>query len=212
MPISVAGSLALASCGDGEKQKPVDTSTRTASSQDDIGGLFSSVIGKEHAVDIAATRSLKPGERVIVRGRLLGAERLFEENQAMFLMADPAYVTPDESNLHPFRASEVPAAVKRAHMLTVQVLDREGRVLPVSLQNVHGLKSMSYVVVSGVMSAETTPSSPVVDAETIELIEAWPLEAPDHVEREIFNPWGGDQTPCSTCGEDGCVPATDSKR
>ncbi len=184
-----------ASCG--ERERGAEPST---TAQQTIDHLFAPVSAQKEAVDVADTRCLKPGERVVVRGRILGAERLFEEGQAMFMMADPAYVTPDPDSPHAFRAADTPSNVKRAHMLTVQVLHENGHVLPQGLKGKNGLREMAYVVVSGVMDRETTPSSPVVDAYTIEVVDAWPLVAPKVVEKETFNPWGGgDGNSCPTC-------------
>lgn len=186
---------------DGRSADLPKSSEERDAATDPFDGLFQPISGKEEAVDIAAARLKKPGERILVRGRILGAERLFEKEQAMFLMADPVYVTPDENSPHSFRASGVPSAVKRRHMLSVQVLDGEGKLASGSLQGRHGLKEMSFVVVSGIMNAETTASSPVIDAYAIEIVDAWPMEAPGRIETETYNPWGGDESSCPTCVE-----------
>ena len=202
--LSIAPILAVAfsSCGDDGKQADgTKFSEEMEAATDPFDCLFKPIPGKEAAVNVAASRLKKPGERILVCGRILGAERLFEKEQAMFLMADPVYVTPDEDSPHPYRASGVPPAVKRAHMLSVQVLDRDGKLATGSLQGHHGLKEMAFVVVSGVMNAETTASSPVIDACAIEIVDAWPMEAPSRIETETYNPWGSDGTSCPTCVE-----------
>lgn len=174
-----------------------------------LGRLFTPIAEKEAALDVARTHRLLPGERVVVRGRIIGAERLFEKDEALLMIADPAYVVPDDRHAHPYRASTVPADVKRAHMLSVQVCDSQGHILPVGLRGVHGLKEMDYVVISGVMDSSTTASSPVVDAEAIEQVEQWQMEAPS-VESDPV------EEPCLSCAAGTCPadpdPGTPAKR
>lgn len=163
--------------------------------------VFTPIAEKEAALDVARTHSMQPGQHVVVRGRIIGAERLFEENEALFMIADPAYVVPDDHHAHPYRAGTVSAAVKRAHMLSVQIRGAEGRIVPLGLRGAHGLKELDYVVVSGVMDAETTSSSPVVNAKSIEIVDPWPLEAPSAEE----NP-PQDEPSCISCAGGSCPP------
>lgn len=195
LPPSAA--LLFSCCGD--EQPTLSVLPRQEEPREYVERFFSPVPDKETAVDVAAARCLKPGEHILVRGRILGAERLFEEEQAMFLLADPAYVTPDECGPHPWRASGVSSSVKRVHMLTVQMIGGNGRLLACGLKGLHGLKAEAFVVVSGVMDAETTSSSPVVDAEAVEVIDAWPMLAPEAGEAETSRPWGDEGSPCPTC-------------
>lgn len=166
-----------------------------------LARIFSEVEEKEAALDVAQTHRKQPGERVVVRGRIIGAERLFEEHEALFVIADPAYVVPDDLHAHPYRAGTVPAEVKRAHTLAVQILNGEGHILPLGLKGLHGLKEMDYVVVAGTIDAESTASSPVVNADAIEIVGQWPMEAPS-VEENPQLP----EASCIPCAEGVCAP------
>lgn len=167
---SLIAALALSSCGDKDSAAATAPASEAAHPH---SRLLRPISGKEHAVDVAAARALKPGDEVIVRGRLIGAGDVFAEQQAMFIIGDPALVKPNYAKPKPHMACCTPAEIKAAHTLTAQVAGDDGLPLTGTLKGLGGIKELDYVILQGTISPDSTEQAPLLNITALEKVQPW---------------------------------------
>lgn len=96
-----------------------------------------------------ARRTAQPGKPIVVHGVIGGVAKPIADQYAMFLIAD-ASLPICKNTCSAF--CEIPRAQLLASMATVQVADRSGRPLKVSLLGANGLQPLTKVVVSGTVA------------------------------------------------------------
>jgi hypothetical protein len=123
------------------------------------------------ARDVAdVKKTAKPGEDVIVRGRI-GTLSPFVEGRAVVTIVDPAIVPCTEMSMDdacetPWDYCCSPKEEIAAHSATVQVVGADGQPLRHDLR-LEGLAPLWYVVVKGKVAAGSSPSNLVVNADGI---------------------------------------------
>jgi len=122
--------------------------------------------------EISAARSTaKPGEKVVLGGRVGGRKDPFVDGRAIFTIAETSLPTcdakQDDGCTTPWDyCCETPEELRRA-VATIQVVDAAGLPLKSDLKNVGNLKPMAEVVVEGRIAGGSTADSLVVDASGI---------------------------------------------
>ncbi len=119
-----------------------------------------------------ARKTLKPGDEVLLKGRVMGVSAPFVEGRAVFVLGDTGTLTPcnereDDHCSKPWDTCCDPADIRAAGTATIQVLGDGGKVLAHGLKGVGGLKELSTVAVSGVVAPMATPEAFVINATAI---------------------------------------------
>ena len=119
-----------------------------------------------------ARTTVKPGDTVLLKGRVMGVHHPFVEGRAVFVLGDNDTITPcnergDSQCSAPWDACCDPIAVRAAATATIQLLGDGGNVLPHGLKGVGGLKELSSVTVSGVVAPMSTPEALVINATAV---------------------------------------------
>lgn len=166
---SLVASLALAACSD----QPPSASSRSASSA--LSQVFATI--QESPVSIIKAReNAKPGEEITLEGIVMGNKKPFVEGRAVFILGDPAKLTPcnenpDDNCKTPWDVCcETPEDIK-ASTVTIQVVDAQRKVLKEPIQNVNGLKPLSKVTVSGVVAESSNADLLILNARSIQIKE-----------------------------------------
>jgi hypothetical protein len=116
----------------------------------------------------AARRAARPGETVIVRGRVGGRKDPFVPHRAIFTIAEMALPTCTEKEgdgcATPWDyCCEPPEELRRA-VATIRVVDADGQPLKTGLESVGNLKPLAEVVVEGRVASASTGEALIIDA------------------------------------------------
>jgi hypothetical protein len=121
------------------------------------------------AVELAAAKkSAKPGDAVVVRGRIAGSADPLAANRAILTLLDAAVQTcdkmPGDSCATPWDACCEPKENLRANSATVQVVDSEGKPIKSGLRGLNGIEPMKELVVVGKVKEGSDTNALVIDA------------------------------------------------
>lgn len=120
-----------------------------------------------------ARKMFKPGDEVLVNGRVMGVRNPFVEGRAVFVLGDNDTLTPcnekgeDDHCPIPWDTCCDPLDVRTSGTATIQVLDDNGQVLSQGLKGANGLKELSRVTVSGVVAPMASAEAFVINAKAI---------------------------------------------
>lgn len=160
--------LALASCGKKETAAAVETAPPSAA----FDSYFSDQpIAEPQAIHVARNGA-KPGDEIIIKGLIMGREKVFVDGRASFLLGDREKLTPcnekgGDDCQTPWDACCDSKEAKREGIASIQITDADGRVLSGGLKGVKGLKELSAVTISGTVDQSTTLENLVVNAKII---------------------------------------------
>ncbi len=124
------------------------------------------------AVELAAARkTAKPGDEIVVRGRIAGQVEPIAANRAILTLLDAAVTTcekmPGDSCATPWDACCEPPESLQANIATIQVVDADGRPLKTGLRGVHGIEPLKELVVVGKVKDAGDANTLVIDATQI---------------------------------------------
>lgn len=159
---------ALVSC---EKHESTAT-TPTAPNTSALEAYFTEApIADPQAIHIARATA-KPGDAIILKGLIMGREKVFVDGRASFLLGDrekltPCNEMPDDECPTPWDACCDSKEAKRVGIASIQIVDADGRVLTGGLKGVKGLKELSAVTVSGTVAESSTEENLIVNAKSI---------------------------------------------
>lgn len=164
--LALSVSMAVVSCG----EKKVETAAvPPASSEMEACFVAESPSG---AVTIEEARKVEPKGKVTVKGTLLGREKIFADKAAIFIIGDPAKIEIEEHEGKPWSACCTPPEIIKANTLTVQFVDKNGKLVMLPAKGVKGLKELDEVIISGEMDASSTSEAPILNIEKIAIIPA----------------------------------------
>jgi len=173
LAIAVLAVLALASCGKKETTAAVETAPQPAAAFDAY--FTDQPIPDAKAIHTIRTTA-KPGDAIVISGKIMGREKVFVDGRASFLLGDPEKLTP--CNAVPGDECETPwdcccdsKEAKLEGIASIQITDAEGRVLTGGLKGVKGLKELSAVSVSGTVDQSSTAENLVVNAQSIHVAQ-----------------------------------------
>jgi len=161
LSLVIAGLLVLAGCGDASKPATPEGGTGPKVSLPE--GLFVTQ-APDSAKDVtAAKQDAKPGEMIVVRGRI-GGKQPFVKGRAALTLYDPALVACDEMPDHGCPTPwDFCCEKKESHVdntASIQVLGPDGKVLAADLEGASGLAPLDLLVVEG--TVDSTSQSPVL--------------------------------------------------
>lgn len=108
---------------------------------------------------------------VVVHGRIGGRPKPFVDGAAVFLLADASMKTCDE--LHgdgcptPWDYCCEPRESLSAKTATVQIVDADGRPLPINVKGQHGLDPSAHVTIVGTVAERSDGKTLVINARNI---------------------------------------------
>lgn len=126
----------------------------------------------------------KPGDAILLQGRIMGVPHPFTDEWAAFVLGDENTLTPCNQRTGdgcptPWDVCCDAPEARRAGVATIQVLGPNGVVVRQGLKGVHGLQELSRVCVVGAVAHESTPEALVVNATAIYIMNDKPApEAP----------------------------------
>ncbi|HYF37968.1 MAG TPA: hypothetical protein VD994_21880 [Prosthecobacter sp.] len=124
---------------------------------------------------VKARQAAKPGEAIVVRGKIGGRAVPLMDKAAIAVLVDEKAVA--ACNENPADACKIPwdyccerPEKLKAATATVQVRGENGKVLRAPLRGLGGLKELSTVIVSGTIDASSTKDSLVINATSIHVV------------------------------------------
>lgn len=169
MKLPYIGALAFSLIACSEKPS-TEISAKSATATE---ASISSVIVSEkpaEAVSITELRgSAKTGDTVTFTGKLIGHTTVLVEGHAIMVLGDPMKLT--SCDMKPGSTCETPwdvccdgHDVIKQNIVTVQVVDADGRPLKEGLRGVGGIKELSQVVIQGTVAAGSNEDNMLVNA------------------------------------------------
>ncbi|MGJ8642872.1 MAG: hypothetical protein ACSHX9_05650 [Luteolibacter sp.] len=156
--------LLLSSCSEKE------TTPSTEKSESDTLSEFILTEAPDEALDIAELRTTaKPGDEVVFTGNIIGSDQVFIENHSVMIVGDPNKLTscdrrPDDPCTTPWDVCCDDREVIKASIVTVQLIDADGKPFREGLKGVGGMKELSSVTVTGEVAEGSNAENMVVNA------------------------------------------------
>ncbi|MCC6284049.1 MAG: hypothetical protein IT439_01920 [Phycisphaerales bacterium] len=138
-------------------------------------GLFVDA-APEGAMEVGVLRASGPkqGDRVVVHGVVGGSRTPFVPGMAFFTLvgapAKPCNATPDDECPTPWDFCCESRDTVLANTASVRVVDAKGAALRAEIKGAGGIKELSELVVSGVVS-QVDENAIVIDAESIRVVK-----------------------------------------
>jgi hypothetical protein len=160
--------LILNSCGGPTEEKPVTSNIKLP---DELFGEIT-----KNPISVTKAKSLKPGDSVVVKGKIMGSHKPFVANRASFIIGDPdelisCEIRHGDKCQMPWDTCCEPAKKIKAATLNIQLLDKKGLVYKTGLKNIKDLKELKEVVIEGKLDKNSTSESTIINAEKIMVIE-----------------------------------------
>lgn len=169
--IAIALLVLLSSCSE-EKSASSTTSAPAPSKIEIDAGVFSQKLSQ--GLTIAEARKLSPGDKVTVSGKIMGAPSVFVDGRASFIMGDPEILISCEIR----HADECATPWDNccddkkdvaSNTLSIQLIDKDGKVLKIGLKGQHGLKELAMLTVQGTVAPSSSPEAMIINAEAIQV-------------------------------------------
>lgn len=167
----IVTSFFLASCK--EKAATPTVTTLKEPSAALAAVLAAAPAGEPKSIALIRT-SAKPGDEVTLRGRIMGNTNPFVEGRAVFILGDPDVLTacsdvPGDKCETPWDVCcDSPEDKKRA-TATIQIVDKDGRVLKESVEGIGGLEKLATVTVTGKVADGSSADLMLVNASAIRI-------------------------------------------
>ncbi|WP_018970957.1 hypothetical protein [Rubritalea marina] len=166
--------LSLVACS----EKPASTESKPASESTE-SSLSTYFVDTPHAdaISIHTLRSqAKAGEQVTFNGKVLGAKTVLVDKRAIMLLGDPEVLIScdighDDNCPTPWDVCCTDVDTVNANIVTIQVVDAEGRPLKQGLRGVNNLTELSHVTLSGTVAEGSSDSNMIVNAESIYVLQ-----------------------------------------
>ena len=121
---------------------------------------------------VQAREKAKPGEKIVLRGKIGGRKVALMDKAAIAVLADEKNITscdamPGDSCKTPWDyCCESPEKLQ-ASTATIQVRDEKGKVVRAPLRGLGDLKELSTVVVEGTVDATSSKDALIINATSI---------------------------------------------
>ena len=121
-----------------------------------------------------ARQTIQPGDKVTVKGQVMGNKHPFVEGRAAFILGDrelltPCNENPDDPCETPWDACCDSPEDKKRGTATIQIVDADGRVLKESVEGVGGIENLAKLVVTGTVAEGSSADALVINAEAIKV-------------------------------------------
>lgn len=148
--------------------------------------IFTKTPGKDPKGVTATMRGAKKGDRVVVEAKIGGRVEPFVGNRSVFVIADLALKSCDESGddgcRTPWDYCCVPAEDKKTGLATVEIVGDDGKPIRTGAEGVGGLEPLARIVVEGTVRAVDPKGQLVLRAERIHVVPAKKAEEPKGAE------------------------------
>lgn len=142
--------------------------TETTESQETLPTNLFAKNKLENAISVSKARSLKPGSEVKVFGQIMGNRSPFVEERASFILGDPQKIKPcDDKCDAPWDCCCDDKKTIAASVLSIQVLNKDSRVINTALKGQNGLKELSKVIVKGKIAPGSSDQFMIINADEI---------------------------------------------
>ena len=155
------------------------TSTSSPAEPSTAGSALDKVVGQEVAQTedmsiVSVKPNAKEGDTITVEGKVMGTLHPFVDHRAVVMIGDESTITScdlmdDDHCQTPWDACCDAPELRTAGMITVQVVDANGKVVAQGLKGVAGLKELSRVRVRGTV-ATIGGGALVLNASAIQLL------------------------------------------
>ena len=170
LTLAIAGTVVLIGCdgGDDAPATPAPAQPTAGSATALPGGLFLDT-APDGAVELAALKkTAKPGDEVVVRGRVAGSADPLAPNRAILTLLDSAVKTceqmPGDSCATPWDACCEPRETLQANTATIQVVDADGKPLKATLRGAGGIDPLKELIVVGKVADAGDKNTLVINA------------------------------------------------
>ena len=140
----------------------------------ELPGIFVTSMPQGSAIPIPeARKQFKPGDDVILTGRIMGTKYPFVEGRSVFVLGDEGTLTHCDAMGEaghcptPWDTCCDTPVERAAGTVSIQVVGADGKVLPLGLKGVHGLKELSRVTVVGKVAPNASPEAFIINATAI---------------------------------------------
>jgi len=152
--------------------KPVSAADKEAGQLSaEVAAVFSAKPTLANPTPIPEARTkVKPGDTVLLEGKIMGVKTPFVEGRSVFVLGDTGTLTPCGCSCKtPWDLCCAPHEARLAGTATIQITDASGVVLRSGLRGVRGLRELSQVRVEGVVAEGSTADTLIVNARGIEV-------------------------------------------
>lgn len=157
------GGFLLSSCG----EKPSEEASTEPNSPSQLEAVFVAEKPPGEVTVSEARKSAKPGDEIVISGKVAGAMNPFTEGFATAILTDVNLKTcdliPGDECPTPWDACCEDPKVINASRLTIQVLGDDSRPVAESLKGVRGLKELDPLVVTGVVAEGSNAQNMIVN-------------------------------------------------
>ena len=162
----------LVSCT--ETKPTVDVEAPSASAE--LKAVFVDRIAEEASPIHLARETVQPGDVIVLKGQVMGADEPFVEGRAAFVLGDrdkltPCNERPDDHCKTPWDVCCDTKEALREGTATIQVVGEDGRTLKEDIEGVSGLKKLTKILVKGEVAEQTAPGNLVINAKAIQIVE-----------------------------------------
>ncbi len=158
-------SLLLASCTEEEAKTEVVETAAAVESQ--LSGVFLTEEPTGAITVSEARENAKPGEMVVIKGKIAGVMNPFTTGYASVVLANEALKTcdliPGDECETPWDACCVAPEDIKSQRMTIQVLGEDGLPVAEDLKGVNELSELDVLVVTGVVNESSTEENLVLD-------------------------------------------------
>jgi hypothetical protein len=160
--------FAVTSC---DKSEPAASVETTAPDPAFEAYFTDEALADAKPIHVART-TVKPGDEIVLSGRVMGREKVFVDGRASFVLGDPQKLTPcnempDDNCTTPWDACCDTKELKREGLASIQILGEDGRVLSGNLKGTKGITELSKVTIRGTVAENSTEDNLVVNATVI---------------------------------------------
>lgn len=125
------------------------------------------MVGLPRALIVSDARKAAPGEKITVKGALIGDDPVFSKNIASFTIGDPAQLLSNMKKRGVWSTGSVPVEIRKNNTMTVRFVDDKGQPIKHTAKGVKGLKERDAVIITGTIDPHSTPEHPVLNIESI---------------------------------------------
>ncbi len=168
--IGAALAIGLSACSKDEGQGVVENSAEQVA----LAGLVISEKPADAVSIVQLRKQAKAGDTVTFTGHALGSRSVFVDGRAVMIMGDPevliscSLIEGDNCSTPWDVCCEDPDEIK-ASIVTVQVLDGEGKIIKAGLKGVAGITELSDLTIVGEVAEKSTDDNMLINATAIYL-------------------------------------------
>ena len=167
-----ATALLFTACGGSEEKVTAPDEEAASTNPAEFESLVTTTAPEGALGVVDARAAAKPGEPIVLRGKVGGKMQPISNSAAILVLADLTAITscddmPDDPCKTPWDyCCEIPSKIA-ASTATIQVKGDDDKLVRSSLRGVGDLKELSHLVVSGTVDDASTADALLVNAESI---------------------------------------------